>query len=140
MQGYGSGQAVSHQIDPHLVIGQLKLQLYSAEIDQGRRVVWIYQGRRLQDELTLNDYNIPDNGVIHCLIQDNQAPVEASAPGIPGGSGPASPFGLFVGCTVILGMFWGLFFSAGDKYFSTSAFVMLVALSILLLVVVRSLV
>lgn len=109
-------------------VGDITAQMFALDIAQGRRVVYVFQGRRLEEGVTLQDYGITNNSIVHCIVSTPPSPSvrdERSYPPLLS----ASRTVLYFILTVFLGACWGLYLRGGDKYFTPSAVAMLCGLS-----------
>ena len=134
----------SHQIDVRHTIAQIKQQLFPQHIQQGQRVVLVFQGQRLEDPYPANYYPLTNNSFVHCMIsqipeadQYQRPYAEQSSSTLP--MTRIDPAFLLIG---ILGLLfvplWTLLFLFEDEYFSASSRLMLIVLTTAFLLMAKT--
>jgi len=127
----GENSAVIRRVSKVMTIQAIKLQIFPTEVNSGKRVIFIYQGRVLLDNDTLMNYPmIADNSFVHCVFtQPNFNSNHVNGRVRRDGEVSVPHVVLFSVLVAFLGCFWGLWIFSGPKLFNSSSVVLLLGLT-----------
>ena len=77
------------RVRPGMTVRELKAAAFPEAVEEGRNVRFIFQGRLLVDEKTLEESGGRPQSFVHCAITAARAPAAAGAAGAAAGAGAA---------------------------------------------------
>jgi len=105
------------------------IQEFRREIEEGKSIRLIYQGRLLDDNMRPVEYVIPSDATIHCVITNRVNNNDGNSDGGDQYDWEAPSWVLWLVCGLALSFFWLLFLAYGTQFVSGTALVLLCMLT-----------